>query len=267
MIVNVTSERRPRLYFDQFALYDFASTPALREPFLARFAAHGELMFSHTNMMEVGALQGRSASLVRDFLARIGTHWIPLEYEFDKVVTAENKRVEGAPHPALSERLLEFVYRSRTPGEPITLDSIIDEFSRDDPETHRRFLARVRIAMAANVATWQRCTPEEIDRKYPIPYRAGPTLHLMTRIIRALIQEAKSHRWQPNDAFDFSHALVPLVYADAVFLDKQWKKRIERLKLDVPFARVFYAYEAPVFLDWFDRFEQPVVGAANAGAG
>src|SRR5688572_366516 len=110
VIVNVTSERRPRLYFDQFALYDFASKAHLRERFFARFATHGELFFSHINMMEVGALQGNSATLVRDFLKRVGTHWVPLEFQVDKVVIAENAKITGSPHPALSGTLLEFVF-------------------------------------------------------------------------------------------------------------------------------------------------------------
>lgn len=109
--------------------------------------------------------------------------------------------------------------------------------------------------MAANVARWQSLTPDEVERQLPVLYHAGPTLYLIGRIVRALIQEAKSHRWMPNDAFDFSHALVPIVYADAVFIDKQWKQRIERLELEGSFAKLFYGYEIPQFLEWFEQFE------------
>ena len=77
--------------------------------------------------------------------------------------------------------------------------------------------------MAGQVAEWCKLTAEEADRRFPVLYHAGPTLHLLTKVVRALIKEAKAYRWNQNDAFDFSHALVPLVYSDAVFLDKQWK--------------------------------------------
>lgn len=182
--------------------------------------------------------------------------WVPLEYEFDKVVIAENEKASSVPHPALSRRLLDFVYHSRKAEEPLTLDRIIDEFANDNPEEHRAFLAQMKAAMARNVAVWQRLTPDEMEHQLPVLYHAGPTLHLAARIVRALVKEGKSHQWTPNDAFDFSHALVPLVYADAVFLDKQWKKRIGRLQLEGPFAKVFYGYEASTFLDWFERFEE-----------
>ena len=251
MIVDVTSERRPRLYLDQFALYEFASRPNVRDRFLARFATHGELMFSHVNMMEVGALRGRSAELVRAFLTRIGIHWVPIEYDFETVVLAENERASGAPHPALSERLLRFVYESRKPGSPITLDAILDEFASEDPERHRKFIAEVKQAMATNVAIWQ----DRGKEAFPVIKHAGPTLHVLTALVRLLVEERKSYRWTANDAFDFGHALVPLAYADALFLDKQWKERIERLKLDGPFATVFYGYEIGAFLDWFESYD------------
>ena len=59
----------------------------------------------------------------------------------------------------------------------------------------------------------------------------------------------------PNDAYDFAHAIVPLAYADAVFLDRQWKARIERLTLPKGVARVFYGAETGEFLDWLESFK------------
>lgn len=252
LIVHVTSDRRPRLYFDQFALDTFARHPECRERFFARFVSHGELMFSHINMMEVLALRGDTASLIRDFLARIGQQWVPLEYEFDKVIAAENAPIPDAPHAALSQHLLSFVVESRPAGAPVTLDAIIDEIATDDPDQHREFLAQVKSAMATHVAVWQ----ERALAEFPVISHAGPTLHVLTALVRLLVKERKSHKWMPNDAFDFAHALVPLVYADAIFLDRHWKNRIERMNLKGPLARVFYGYEADAFLDWFERFDQ-----------
>jgi hypothetical protein len=98
---------------------------------------------------------------------------------------------------------------------------------------------------------------EQMERQGPIAYHAGPTLHLLSRLVRALIEEKKSFHWKPNDGLDFAHAIVPLVYADAMFLDKHWKNRVERLKLNGSFAKVFYGYEAETFLDWFEKFDEP----------
>jgi hypothetical protein len=88
-------------------------------------------------------------------------------------------------------------------------------------------------------------------------------LNLLSRLIRSLIEEAKAYRWMPNDAFDFTHSIVPLVYADAVFLDKQWKARIERLSLEGPYARVFYGNQCGAFLDWFEAFEESTTAPAG----
>lgn len=251
--VNVTSDRRPRLYFDQFALYELAK-PENSERFFQRFETHGELFFSHINMMEVGFLREGSAARVREFLRRIGPNWVPIEFEFDKVVIAENEAKPGDPHPALSQTLLKFVMESGPLDAPITLDRIIDEFANDDLDAHRRIMNHAKAAMAESIENLQKLPPEQFERQYPIVSRAGPTLYLLSRIFRAVITEAKAYRWTPNDAFDFSHASVPLVYADAVFLDKQWKARIERLNLEGPFARVFYGYEIPQFFEWFEQF-------------
>jgi hypothetical protein len=256
VLVSVTSKRRPRLYFDQFALYELAK-PDHSERFFDRFETHGELFFSHINMMEVGFLRDASAARVREFVRRIGPNWVPLAFEFDKVVIAENEAKPADPHPCLSEALLKFVMESGPLDAPITLDRIIDEFVGDELNTHRKIMDQAKAAMAQAIAGWQKLRPDEVERQIPILSHAGPTLYLLTRMIRAIVSEARAYCWTANDAFDFSHALVPLVYADAVFLDKQWKARMARLNLEGPFATVFYGYEIPQFLDWFERYTVP----------
>jgi hypothetical protein len=47
---------------DQFAIVHFASNDEHQERFFTRFETHGELLFSHMNLMEVGLLRGGSAS-------------------------------------------------------------------------------------------------------------------------------------------------------------------------------------------------------------
>lgn len=253
---TVAAERRPRLYLDQFALYEFAK-PEESERFFKRFETHGTLLFSHINMLEAGLLRDPSAARVQDFLRRIGNNWAPIDYEFTEVVVRENEGRLAGPRPALSEGLGKFVYDCGCPDEPITLDHIMIGFRGGDEaaaENHRRDLDLMRSAMARHVAEWQKLSPEQMDRQFPVARRAGPTLYLASRIVRALISEARAFRWTPNDAFDFIHAIVPLVYADAVFLDRQWKGRIERLQLEDGFARVFCGNEIQHFFQWFEGF-------------
>jgi hypothetical protein len=52
VVVEITPERRPRLYRDQFALYDLAE-PEHAEPFFADLATRGELFCSRVNLMKM----------------------------------------------------------------------------------------------------------------------------------------------------------------------------------------------------------------------
>lgn len=152
----MSADRRPRLYFDQFALLHFASHDEHRERFLNRFETHGELLFSHVNLMEVRLLRGLSATRLRAFLRRIGVYWVPLEFDALPVVPAEAVRMYGKEpphHPALSGDLPEFVYRSGTSrDELVTLDKVIDAYSTDDVNAHRAALDTAKTAMAQHSA-------------------------------------------------------------------------------------------------------------------
>lgn len=251
------SARRPTIYFDQFAYHHFGNALQDQQRFFEIFAEKGDLLFSSINMMELGMLRGRSTLGVRTFLEKVGTHWTPLEFDITQVVPRE---AEGFPDAAICQRLLELVIheaKSATgdPDEPITLEWVMDLLSGQSLDEHRQHLEVAKGAMASHVAEWRALPPAELDGKFPVALKGGPTVYLLSRVIRAIIQEAKSHTWMLNDAFDFSHAVIPLAYADAVFLDKQWKQRIARLQLvEGPFARVFYRNDTDAFLRWFEDF-------------
>jgi len=55
----------------------------------------------------------------------------------------------------------------------------------------------------------------------------------------------------------FAHAIVPITVADAVFLDKQWKRRLERIDLPFELPRIYYGTQAAEFLDWFENVTLP----------
>jgi hypothetical protein len=168
--------------------------------------------------MELGMLRGRSAEMVRGFLRRVGTLWTPLEFELFDVVTRE---AAGASEAALSAQLLELVIdgaKSATgdPDEPITLGFLMDMLGRQELDEHREYLNIAKHAMMGHVAEWRAVPPKELNSRFPVALNGGPTVYLLSRVVRAVVEGAKSYSWTPNDAFDCSHAIVPLVYADAV---------------------------------------------------
>jgi hypothetical protein len=258
--VNVALERRPALYLDQFALYHFARQEDDRERFFAAFEHVGELLFSSINLMEVGFLEGDSAKSVRDFLSRIGPHWVPIEFDPLKVAQAEidHAAAQGTKANALSGSLLALLWDASGKNEDVTLAAAIDAFEREDRAAHKNELQIARDAMAQQVADWAKrydAMPAEAKQAFVPIVGAGPTLQIATTVFRAVLDEAKGYKWMPNDAYDFTHAIVPLAYADAVFLDKQWKRRMERLTLPEGVARIFYGAETCEFLDWLESFK------------
>jgi hypothetical protein len=52
-----------------------------------------------------------------------------------------------------------------------------------------------------------------------------------------LIEEA--HNIKPNDAMDFSHAVIGSAYGSFATLDKHWKRRVENLPRPNSLARIY----------------------------
>ena len=256
--IHVSCERPPRIYFDQFALYHFSSRPLDQERFLRLFERKGELLFSHINMFEVASLRGRSASLVRNFLAAIGGNWVPIEFDAFKVTTelltwSPNG---GTPHPALGGSLLQTIYEaSPGPVDNIELAALVDRFVAEDPRRNAEFMAFCKKTMAANIDVWRGrylADPSNVEAQFPIVTGMGPVMKIFTALLRVIVKESKSHAWMPNDAFDFVHCVVPLACSDIIFLDKHWKRRVQQLPADVQPKRIYYGQEVEDFLKDFE---------------
>jgi hypothetical protein len=53
---------------------------------------------------------------------------------------------------------------------------VIDVYSNDDVNAHRTALHSTKTMMAQHVADWQKLTPADMDRTFPLVQRAGLTL-------------------------------------------------------------------------------------------
>jgi hypothetical protein len=251
---DVGFERAPAIYLDQFAIHKFASNRECKRRFLSALRTRGELLFSSINLMEVAALEGSSAHRVRDFLAEIGPYWVPLEFDAFKVTTGPlGWTIEsGTPHAALAGELLQELYlASRGSPDSVSLAAAMDIYAQD-PQTHREALRVMKADMSRAVKTWRAmylAAPDRLDSTFPVVRKAGPVVAATSALVRMIASEAKSHTWTLNDAFDFTHAIVPVVFADLIFLDRHWKRRVERLPPGVTRAEVFYAPQTDKFLD------------------
>ena len=77
-------------------------------------------------------------------------------------------------------------------------------------------------------------------------------MKVFTALLRIVVQESFSHAWKPNDAFDLMHSIVPLVCSDVIFLDKHWKRRVQRLPRDLVPEHIYYANEFRRFFDYLE---------------
>jgi hypothetical protein len=256
--VDVSCSRRPAVYLDQFALHHFATDAQHRDRFLAAFNRAGELMFSSANFAEVVLTDGASFEQVTAFLDAIGTFWVPIEIDVWKVAEDMYRGASG-PHPALDGDLMRMIYdcSSGAPNQ-IALGSAIRGFREkggNDGQFYRDAMQAAKERAVARVSDYRdryRSHPGEA----PIVVTTfGRMVHVATAVMRnILVDEARSFAWTANDAVDLAHALMPLAVADAVFLDKAWKRRVARLAPFLPsdLPRVYYQPEAEAFLNWLE---------------
>ena len=244
--VSVTTTRRPLMYLDQCALYEFSKQNQLGHRFRQIFKRRGELLLSSINLFELGQLQGDSLERAKSFLDDvIGSAWIPIEYD-PTIVVEREMAGRFSPSPAICESLLELtcapvgvvsisklLERVRhSPSERAIWDGAKAEFGRQIEAARKDYLARP-------------------DRKIPDVPRTPQTrtLSVVNVVFRLVLESSRGARhflWSANDAEDFTHAITGLAHAEVVVLDGKWADRVRGL---AP-AKVFSCGELSEFLDW-----------------
>jgi len=259
VLVNVSTERRPLIYLDQCALYEFAKQNALGRRFEDFFKTQGELLLSSINMFEMGQLQGASLQRAKTFLDEvIGFGWVPIEFDCTLVIERE---LAGrfSPSPAICERLLKDT--CATSGEP-TMSKLLDTAKHSHEEKAMFDYAKAELGRQINeLRSDYLKEPSILARKYPdiprTPYTK--TLSVAALVFRLVVERARGgghFQWSLNDAEDFTHAITGLAHADVVVLDGKWADRVRGLAPAV----VFSCGQLSEFLDWCEGFTSDASG-------
>ncbi len=257
---EATLTDRYGVYLDTDTLIELAKgSTERRTRFITALRNRGTLLFSMTNVVEVGGLRGRSASTVAAFLASVGRLWIPLEMNFLKVVDRERAGHHDAA-PVWDSFMKAFVEDRRiqvaiptTPSEA-EADAFFDlgavvawsQDARDDLRQESEALSQSVRALVARLRAAYDRDRSSLDGRLP-PIAFAPerrTEFVMTHLLRGLVVEAKARQFQKNDALDLCHAVMAAAFAGIAALDKAWKRRVSMLPRPCTVARVFYRPEA-----------------------
>jgi hypothetical protein len=255
------------VYLDNHSIIDLAKrSPQLRTRFLTTLRERGTLLFSLTNAIEITGPQGKSSEAVRSFLSEVGPHWIPVDLDPSAVIRREK---EGHPAPPVStefvtgyahQRLTEFEFA----GLPVdTADPTLFDLGKllDWMKDHRAELRANADAMDASLGAQL----AEFRRLYDAGNRVidesegAPLLpdkradYVMGQMLRMMIQEAKSHGFQPHDALDLCHAVMAISYGLLVTLDKKWWRRAGQMRYRDQLARVYYGNQLEQFVSDFEK--------------
>lgn len=262
-VVLVDVRGRCAVYLDTDSLIELAKRdPARREKLVSAIRRRGSLLFSGANILEIAALQGSSATAVREFLDSIGACWIPLKLSPWEVVQEERTSPERA-HIAMDLVEAFFMQRSSelSPEGSTLLSLDADHFFRlsaiaDWIQQHGSNAAYsesldgiFRESLEQTRAVYEQegpLPPVRYDGRHPAQFA-------MTGLLRTLVAEWKSHRLKPHDAMDFCHAVVGCSSANFATLDKQWKRRVTELPKPNGLAKVFYRPEVGCLVDEVDR--------------
>jgi hypothetical protein len=270
------------VYLDNYSIIDLAKrSPQLRTRFLTALRGRGTLLFSLTNAIEVTGPQGKSSEAVRSFLSEVGPHWIPVDLDPSAVIRREK---EGHPAPPVStDFVTAYAHQRLTELEVAgvavdTADPTLFDLGKllDWTQDHRAELRANADAMDASLGAKLaelRALYDGgnriIDRSEDDPLLPGRRAdYVMGQMLRMMIQEAKSHGFQPHDALDLCHAVMAISYGLMVTLDKKWWRRAGKMRHRDRLARVYYGHQLEQFVSDFEsaRIELGETAAVSMGS-
>lgn len=252
---------RAKVYLDLDSLTDLAkpANRTLRARFAEAIRLGGTLCFSEIGALELGARSGDGADAIRDLLNEVENYWLLLVMNPWEAINREESGLGlGA---GVSEDFIQRFFDQRLTdlsGETIvnmasdsffSLGAVV-QWSNQDPK-------HVRALKEALKATLYKET-QRLHAEYYAKGLNPPAFHfdptrpvsfVTTHLSRLLTKEAKSHTLTTNDGADFLHATVGYAYADAIALDKQWKRRVQSLPpTGGSGSKCFYRKELPALV-------------------
>jgi len=234
------------VYLDNFAFIELALyKPALGKRFIGAIRSGADVLFSVTNLVELGELQGNSLEKMRSFLADIGNHWFPVELNALEIVQREK---DGWGEKSfVSQQFIKDYFAFKTqqiqdrasslvvvPGaQAFSLEGVLD-WATPQRDSLKKGKAQMDAALKKLVQESRKRheqDPNWLDTRFPmLPFdRSFRGSFVCGRLLRCLILEAKKHPLKRNDGMDLSHAVVAAGFSSAGTLDADWKRRIESI--------------------------------------
>lgn len=256
----VAETRGYSVYLDNDSLIEFAKKcPARRQRFVSALRNRGTLLFSWANAVEIAGPQGGSADAVRAFLDSIGPHWVPFESNAWEVARREDTgRATGV---AVSEHFMKAYFEERAAellpeggavsdlpsGSFFRLGAVLD-WVQDNREKVRTYRDQIDDALRGRLERLRAEYDRDIASLDPLlpPCQfdaTRPGTFVLVHLQRLLVQEAKAYSFAPHDGLDFCHAVMAAAYGSVITLDKDWKRRVERLPCANQLARTYYRPE------------------------
>jgi len=260
------------VFLDNFAIIDLAKgDPNRRKRFIATLNRGVEVLFSESNAAELSGPQGGSFKTIREFLDEIGTHWFPIEFRPDVCIEREKEQQEL---PFFCERLIKTFTAERLkrspeikiadlprslPSDFFRLGHFMDWLApqRDEIINGKRQMGiRLGDRIMDHWTEYQK-NPGWLDDSLPeLPFRADrPATFVYTNLLRLLVRDAKGWTIVPNDGIDFGQAVIGTAYASIATLDKNWKRRVDKI-LPKPnrLAKTYYQPQLDNMVRDIERF-------------
>jgi hypothetical protein len=244
----------PLLYLDHWAIRRLSEDPVRGGRFLAAFEHRGTVMFSLMNVVEIARdADGHRAKQIRDFLERLGPHWVPMTIDPIRIINAEDSGTtpDGA-NPCVSAAFLsDSKFAARLTSGAVSLVHVVDLTRGSDGDELRRATDRDTARLRQNIQEWRDAhakNPREIDSKYPLLKfdSKKPMRSIYYGLARFSITD--TFRLDDNHARDLFHAVASVRCAEMVTLDAHWAGQVRKLKLPADFVRVYSQSELDQFL-------------------
>ena len=244
----------PLIYLDHWALRRLSENHTLGARFFGAFTRRGTVMFSLMNVAEIARdASPQRAQEIRNFLERLGSHWVPMTIDPIRIIAAEETGgTQGGAHPCMSVGFLtDPKFAARLTTGAVSLAHVVDLTRGPDGDDLRRAADRHTAKLQQNIRRWRKtyaASPKALDEKYPLLKfdATKPMRGIYCGLVRYTITD--TFTLNDNHVRDLFHAIASVRCAQMVTLDTHWAGQVRKLKLPSDFVEVYSEAELDQFL-------------------
>ena len=232
----------PSIYLDQWALVTFSKDLNLGRKFIEFLKyKRGTICLSWMNLLELGKSSDTQINSVKDFLEIALPNVLFIECNPFVVMDREEVLLGGViPNEHLvidAEMNRELLSRPRH-VQSLNLFSIDNVFSDILDGSLVKRLESLQTTTVKFIRSQKRLVEEDPAHHKKVknflsqgrlPYDVRSSFQLICRSIFV----DRNVSFEPNDACDFFHTIVPSTYCDFILIDSHWKDKVERAQREI----------------------------------